>query len=348
MSASQEETSSNSKGDDVNGTEEQSEVVDVEAVSGGEEELPDPSQEYVDDEEVETLRRVREKQKKKRVTTSKRAGLTFPVARIKKNLRKMGFDRVAPSAAVYLTAVCEYLVAEMLDVFNACAVELRKNRTHKSERHVLKPNILRLALNSDDDLKLLLDNVDFGETINVEPLSKPELKIIYNQEKLNKLRKRRQILEQRKKMSEQKEIEEGVEESHEEEDQEYQEEDAEKDEEEEPKKKTKKAPVKDKGKDKVAVKKSASPKRKTEAKKKTEAKPKKKKDTDNAEEKKDKSKGKRTGVGKEYEEFKKAKETKSKSKPKPEAGKRKREKKDESPAKKAKKEVKKAGVEKGK
>ena len=50
-------------------------------------------------------------------SSSARAGLQFPVGRIKRYLKRSasGKARVGSKAAIYLTAVLEYLTAEVLD-----------------------------------------------------------------------------------------------------------------------------------------------------------------------------------------------------------------------------------------
>ena len=55
-----------------------------------------------------------------------RAGLTFPVGRIGRYLRR-GKDRVGAGAPVFCAAVLEYLTAELLELAgNICAEKGRK------------------------------------------------------------------------------------------------------------------------------------------------------------------------------------------------------------------------------
>ncbi len=89
----------------------------------------------------------------KSVTLAKRAGLIFPAGRIASQLRKGRYAaRVSPSAAVYLAASLEYVVAEILEL-SAKAV-LQRN---KSKR--ITPRALTLAVRHDADLGALLKDV---------------------------------------------------------------------------------------------------------------------------------------------------------------------------------------------
>ena len=60
--------------------------------------------------------------KKKGVSKSERAGLSFPVSRVGRNLRFMQLaKRYGAGAPVYLAAVIEYMAAEVLELAgNAC------------------------------------------------------------------------------------------------------------------------------------------------------------------------------------------------------------------------------------
>jgi histone H2A len=93
------------------------------------------------------------KSAKKSVSQSKRAGLIFPVGRVASQLRKGRYAaRVSSSAAVYLAAVLEYTVAEILEL-SAKAVLQRG----KSKR--ITPRALTLAVRHDADLGTLLKDV---------------------------------------------------------------------------------------------------------------------------------------------------------------------------------------------
>src|SRR4051812_39248874 len=93
--------------------------------------------------------------KKKRVSTSSKSGLQFPVARIKRYLKEKLFGaRIGKSSSIYLTAVLEYLMAEILEISGNCALEKKKKII--KERHIL------LAIKNDPELKQLL----MGTTIS--------------------------------------------------------------------------------------------------------------------------------------------------------------------------------------
>merc|ERR1712170_105784 len=90
----------------------------------------------------------------KRITKSKRAGLQFPVARIYKMLKTQRISRrVSLSASVYLSAVLEYIMAELLEITGIVANDYAATRL--TSRH------LKLALNRDSELQALFNNCIF-------------------------------------------------------------------------------------------------------------------------------------------------------------------------------------------
>ncbi|XP_037630478.1 histone H2A, sperm-like [Sebastes umbrosus] len=86
------------------------------------------------------------------VSRSTRAGVTFPVGRIHRLLKKGQYSqRVGSGAAVYFAAVLEYLCAEILELAgNACRV---------GKKHRITPHHILLAVKNDEELKQLLAGV---------------------------------------------------------------------------------------------------------------------------------------------------------------------------------------------
>jgi histone H2A len=71
----------------------------------------------------------RGKKEGKSQTKSLRAGLQFPVARIRRYLHQGKYaNRIGAGAAVYLTAVLEYLTAEVLELSGNAARDNKKTR----------------------------------------------------------------------------------------------------------------------------------------------------------------------------------------------------------------------------
>ncbi|KAG8469360.1 hypothetical protein KFE25_007878 [Diacronema lutheri] len=94
--------------------------------------------------------------KKKAQSKSAKAGLTFPVARIGRGLRFMRLaKRLGAGGPVYLTAVLEYMAAEVLELAgNAC-------RDNKKKR--ITPRHLVLAIRNDEELNKLLGGVTIAQ-----------------------------------------------------------------------------------------------------------------------------------------------------------------------------------------
>ena len=90
--------------------------------------------------------------KKKPQSKSAKAGLTFPAARIGRALRTMRLaKRYGAGGPVYLTAVIEYMAAEVLELAgNAC-------RDNKKKR--VTPRHLVLAIRNDEELNKFLGGV---------------------------------------------------------------------------------------------------------------------------------------------------------------------------------------------
>ncbi|KAJ3720960.1 histone-fold-containing protein [Lentinula raphanica] len=94
---------------------------------------------------------------KKRTNASVRAGLVFPVTRLRRYLKEINgaHKRLTLTAPVYLAAVLEYLVAELLELAgNAC-------RDHRKK--TIKPRHILLAIRNDDEIDKLLKDCHITE-----------------------------------------------------------------------------------------------------------------------------------------------------------------------------------------
>lgn len=96
------------------------------------------------------------KQRSKAKSRSARAGLQFPVGRIHRFLRKGNYaERVGAGAPVYLSAVMEYLAAEILELAGNAARDNKKTR--------INPRHLQLAIRNDEELNKLLSGVTIAQ-----------------------------------------------------------------------------------------------------------------------------------------------------------------------------------------
>jgi len=90
--------------------------------------------------------------KNTRITKSTKAGLHFPVSRIAKYMKEGRFgNRLGKGAPIYLTAVLEYLSAEILELAGNTAKNHNKNR--------VIPKYVQLAIKNDEELNKLMSNV---------------------------------------------------------------------------------------------------------------------------------------------------------------------------------------------
>ncbi|CAL8094825.1 unnamed protein product [Calicophoron daubneyi] len=85
-------------------------------------------------------------------SVSSRAGLQFPVGRVRRRLRVGHYsERIGVGAPVYLAAVLEYLSAEVLELAGNAARDNKKSR--------IIPRHIQLAVRNDEELNGLLGSV---------------------------------------------------------------------------------------------------------------------------------------------------------------------------------------------
>jgi len=119
--------------------------------------------------------------KQKTETRSQRAGLAFSISRIENIMRgqkktggdKTSKDRVGSGSAIYLTAVVEYLTAEIL--------ELAGNAARDNGLVRIKPRHIMLAIRNDEELNKLAHDmgiiiVDGGVLPNIHTVLLPKQK----------------------------------------------------------------------------------------------------------------------------------------------------------------------------
>lgn len=95
--------------------------------------------------------------RKKATSKSAKAGLQFPVGRVARHMKKSRVAaRIGGHAPVYLAAVLEYLVAEILELAGNCSIDYNKKR--------VVPRHLQLAVRNDEELDKLLAHVTIASS----------------------------------------------------------------------------------------------------------------------------------------------------------------------------------------
>ncbi|WWD01733.1 hypothetical protein V866_008679 [Kwoniella sp. B9012] len=109
---------------------------------------------------------------------SLKAGITFPVGRIHRYLKRGRYaERVGSGAAIYLAAVLEYLVAEVTEVAGHAARDFKKAR--------ITPRHIQLAVRDDEELNQVFERVTIAEGGAIPGIHK-ELKRKKNKSKTKK------------------------------------------------------------------------------------------------------------------------------------------------------------------
>ena len=95
------------------------------------------------------------KPKKSPQTKSQKAGLTFSVTKIHKKFKQDRHEAVRIGASIYLTAVIEYLTAELLELAGNAARDNKKGR--------IIPRHVQLAVRNDEELSKMLGDVTIAQ-----------------------------------------------------------------------------------------------------------------------------------------------------------------------------------------
>ena len=119
---------------------------------------------------------------KKSQTRSSKAGLQFPVGRIGRYLKRGKYaTRVGAGAPVYLSAILEYLTAEILELAGNAARDNKKNR--------IIPRHIQLAVRNDEELNKLFGGVTIasgGVLPNIHQVLLPKVSAKEPKEKSDK------------------------------------------------------------------------------------------------------------------------------------------------------------------
>ena len=108
----------------------------------------------------------------KQQSRSAKAGLQFPVGRLARYLKQGQYSkRIGGAAPVYMAAVLEYIVAEVLELAGNAAKDNKKQR--------IIPRHIQLAVRNDDELNIFFGNAIIasgGVLPNINPVLLPAKK----------------------------------------------------------------------------------------------------------------------------------------------------------------------------
>ena len=110
--------------------------------------------------------------KKPKISKSHRAGLHFPITKIRNLLKKDSQEKISLNGSIFLAAVLEYLSAEIMDLAGTCTKNFNKK--------IIVPRYIQLACQHDNELKVLMENAiiaDSGVVPNIEPELLPPVTI---------------------------------------------------------------------------------------------------------------------------------------------------------------------------
>ena len=94
-------------------------------------------------------------QRKKRLSRSAKAGIVFPITRVQRYLKQTLKRRIQYGAPIYLSAVLEYLCAEIL--------ELAGNAARDNKKRIVTPRHILLAIANDTELHQLTKGVTISQ-----------------------------------------------------------------------------------------------------------------------------------------------------------------------------------------
>lgn len=100
----------------------------------------------------------------KNARRSTKAGLVFPVGRIAKYLKEGGYNikRIASLAPIYMAAILEYFIAEIIELSGNTAKQMKRKR--------ILPMHIYISIKKDDELKSLLHETIMPHSPSMESI----------------------------------------------------------------------------------------------------------------------------------------------------------------------------------